>query len=501
MKQNQVKWGAVLSYILIIINTLYGLFLTPYILGQLGEAEYGVYKTISSFTSALMVLDIGIGGTMMRYIARFRADNEDKKVPNYIAMSFIQAAIICGIVAVISGGLFFSLDTIYSNGLTSAELVRAKQLYIFLALGVIFHIFENAVNGVITGYNCFIFANGVKVIRIGTRALALVILLFFFKNSLVIVLVDLFITIVLILIELLYIRFALRVTIRFSHWEGSLFKESFRYTMLLFITTIAAQINGNLDNVVIGAIVGSAAVAVYSMGLLIFNMFEQLSVALSGVMLPTVTQTLKGDDEKYTATQKLIVRVGRIQFILLGAALSGFIVLGKPFIELWLGAGFEDVYIIVLILMVPSLLELCVNVCLSVLRAENKLLFRTVILLATTALNAIVTIVGTYFWNYYAAAIGTALSFLIGSVLIMNVYYHRKLGFNMLKMYRNIIGKTWICLVLAGAGAYIGSLFTSHAGTKMIIGVLAFVIVYAGTLWMLGLSSEEKAQILKRGKR
>lgn len=345
MKQNQVKWGAVLSYILIIINTLYGLFLTPYILGQLGEAEYGVYKTVSSFTSALMVLDIGIGGTMMRYIARFRADNEDEKIPNYIAMSFIQAAIICGIVAVISGGLFFSLDTIYSNGLTSAELVRAKQLYIFLALGVIFHIFENAVNGVITGYNCFIFANGVKVIRIGTRALALVILLFFFKNSLIIVLVDLFITIVLILIELLYIRFALRVTIRFSHWEGSLFKESFRYTMLLFITTIAAQINGNLDNVVIGAIVGSAAVAVYSMGLLIFNMFEQLSVALSGVMLPTVTQTLKGDDEKYTATQKLIVRVGRIQFILLGAALSGFIVLGKPFIELWLGAGFEDVYI------------------------------------------------------------------------------------------------------------------------------------------------------------
>ena len=111
MKQNQVKWGAVLSYILIIINTLYGLFLTPYILDQLGEAEYGVYKTISSFTSALMVLDIGIGGTMMRYIARFRADNEDEKIPNYIAMSFIQAAIICGIVAVISGGLFFFLDT------------------------------------------------------------------------------------------------------------------------------------------------------------------------------------------------------------------------------------------------------------------------------------------------------------------------------------------------------------------------------------------------------
>lgn len=61
---NQVKGGAILSYILIFINFIYGMVITPYILAQLGSSEYGVYKTIASFSNSLMVLDLGIGTTV-----------------------------------------------------------------------------------------------------------------------------------------------------------------------------------------------------------------------------------------------------------------------------------------------------------------------------------------------------------------------------------------------------------------------------------------------------
>ena len=71
--------------------------------------------------------------------------------------------------------------------------------------------------------------------------------------------------------------------------------------MLIFITTIATQANGNLDNVIIGAVVNARAITVYSMGLLIFSMFEQLSTSISSVMLPTVTETLKNDDDNLSA--------------------------------------------------------------------------------------------------------------------------------------------------------------------------------------------------------
>ena len=127
-------------------------------------------------------------------------------------------------------------------------------------------------------------------------------------------------------------------------------------------------------------------------------MFEQLSTSLSSVMLPTVTNILKTDHDG-TELQKTVVKIGRIQFMLLGAALAGFIVLGKDLINLWLGKGYDDVYIITLILMAPALLELCVNVCLAVLRAKNMLGFRTGVLLGVTVLNAIVTLVGVKYFG------------------------------------------------------------------------------------------------------
>lgn len=224
----------------------------------------------------------------------------------------------------------------------------------------------------------------------------------------------------------------------------------------MFLTSIAAQVNNNLDNVIIGAISEPALVTVYSMGLLVFGMYENLSTSVSGVMLPTVTYLLEEDDSD-VKIQRLIVKVGRIQFLLLGAAVVGFACVGKDFINAWLGAGYEDVYAITLILMVPSLFELCVNVCLSILRARNKLVFRTCILFASTILNAIVTVLAVKYWSYIGEAFGTAASFIIGSLIGMNLYYYKELHLPMLKIYRGITKGIWFCLAIAGVALFLVS--------------------------------------------
>ena len=497
MAKNEVKWGALLSYLLIIINSLYGFLIVPYILSSLGNAEYGVYKTISSLSSALMVLDLGLGGTVMRYIAKFRSDERQDKVESFISMAFGEGSIICVVLAVVSGVLYTLIPTIYKTGLTADEIGLARRLFLILALNMVFHIIENVFNGIITGFNHFTFANGLKLFRIFSRIALIFIVFAFEKNSVALVLIDLVLTVAQIIVELVYVKVKLktRARISFKNWDKEIFKESFKYTSLLFITTIAAQVNNNLDNVVIGAIKGASWVAIYSMGLLIFGMFEQLSTSLSSVMLPTVTNILKTDHDG-TEVQKTIVKIGRIQFMLLGAALAGFIVLGKDLINLWLGEGYDDVYIITLILMAPALLELCVNVCLAVLRAKNMLGFRTGVLLGVIVLNAIVTLVGVKYFGYFAAAVGTALSFLIGSVVIMNIYYYKKLSFKMLKIYRQIFSGTWICLLLSTGAIIISSRFINNGWFGFIINVGIFSIVYAVTLLLFGMKKEEKSQIL-----
>lgn len=496
MAKNEVKWGALLSYLLVILNSLYGFLIIPYILSSLGDAEYGVYKTISSLSSALMILDLGLGGTAMRYIAKFKSDGKKDKIESFISMALGEGSIICVGLALISVVIYFLIPTIYAEGLSTTEIGLAKKLFVILALNMVFHIVENVFNGVISGFNKFTVSNGLKLGRILLRVGLLFVVFAFVKSAVALVLIDLGLTIAQILVEFIYIKAKLKTKVRisFKNWDKAIFNESFKYTMLLFITTIAAQINNNLDNVVIGAIRGSELVAIYSMGLLIFGMFEQLSTSLSGVMLPTVTNVLKNDNDG-TEIQKTIINIGRIQFILLGAALVGFAILGKSAITLWLGEGYEDVYFITLILMAPALLELCVNVCLSVLRAKNMLGFRTAVLFGTTALNAVITIVGVKLFGYYAAAVGTALSFLIGSVIVMNIYYYKKLSFNMLRIYRKIFSGIWLCLLISGGAIFVSSHFLTEGWLAFILNVLIFCVVYAITLVLFGFKKEEKKKI------
>ena len=497
MRQNQVKWGAILSYILIIFNTLYGLFITPYILGCIGEGDYGVYKTISSLTSALMVLDLGIGGTVMRYVAKFKAAKEDEKIPNFIAMNLVQAAILCGVIGIAAAGIYTTIDNAYAATFTTDQIAKAQDLFIGLIVNMMFHVMENVINGVITGHNRFMFGNGVKVVRLLLRILLVIILLQFFADSLVIVLIDLGVTIVFLLVEVWYIRKKLGVKIKLTKWEKTLFMESGKYTALMFLTSIAAQVNNNLDNVIIGALSGPAFVTVYSFGLLIFGMFEQLSTSISGVMLPTVSNLLAKEDGM-GEVENLVVRTGRIQFMLLGAALTGFFCIGKDFIRIWLGEGFDDVYIITLILMAPALFELCVNVCLSILRAKNMLSFRTVTLFASTILNAVVTVLAVRYWSYIGAALGTAASFIVGSLIVMNIYYYKKLGLNMLRIYRRILSGTWICLLIAGTGLYLFNYVFHGSLWSFAAGVMVFGSLFVTGMWLFGFNQEER-RMLKIG--
>ncbi len=496
MGNKEVKWGAILSYLLVTINALYGFIVTPYILTNIGEAEYGVYKTIYSLSASMMILDLGMGNMIMRYIAKYKSEKREDKIPSFISMATGEGVIIMAVLSVICVGMYVLLPTIYKEGLSAGEMSLAKSLFIIMAVGLVAHIIENILNGIIAGYNRFTFANGLKLVRVGLRIALVILFLGVFRSALYLAVVDLFLTLFLIASEYIYIKVVLhqKVRVSFRNWDMEVFKDSFRYAGLLFLTAIAIEINTNLDNIVIGAFLGSSPVTVYSMGLMFFSVFSNLSTSISGVMLPTVTNIL-AEDKDNTKIQKTIVNIGRIQFGLMGAAVAGFLVLGKNFIHLWLGEGFDDVYIIALLLMVPSMFELCVNVCLAILRAKNMLGFRTMVVTGTMVMNAIVTIVGVKLWGYYAAAIGTALSYIIGSLIIMNIYYYKKLSLNMLKLYGKIFSRIWICLIISGTVIYFTSKVINDSFVSFCINAAIFVVVYGVTLVLFGLKKEEKKMI------
>lgn len=491
---SQVKFGAVLNYIQIILTAVYGLVLTPYIISHLGISNYGVYKTITSFTATLVVVDLGIAGTVQRYVADFIAKKEEDKIPNFVAMAFIITAFLSVVLIVIAVIMFLMIDPTYAKTFNSSELSLAKILFCVSGLNILLKFYSNILVGMIGGYNRFVYANGMGILEIVLLIISIVVFLQFSNNPAGIVAIQLILNGVFFLINFVYLKREFNIKIRYTYWDKTLFFDVGKYMFLMFLTSVLNQINSNLDNIIIGAVRGPDLVTVYSVGLLVYGMFTQLANGIAGVMLPTVANALQSENREKNILN-IAVRAGRVQFILLGATLVGFACIGKDFIGVWMGSGYEDVYVITLILITPALFVLCSTVFVSVLRAKNLLGFRTAAGVVSTVFNVIVTVVLIRYWSYIGAAIGTALSCVACELILMNLYYSKKLRLPVLKIYAKIIDKIWICLMISGGVLWIVSKYVYGSWAAIIIDIFVFCIIYAITLLLFGLTEDEKRRI------
>lgn len=491
MAKSETKLGSLLSYFLILLNSLYGLVITPYILGVVGKSEYGVYQTIAAMMASVAVLEFGIGSTTQRYLARYIAQGDQKSCFNFSAMALIQTCVMSIVMGAVCFVLYFTLDSAYGNAFTVNELSRAKQIYVVLSFYVVLHIYENALWGIISGYNKFIFSNSLKIFALVLKVILYFIILPIIKNALAIVIINVIMEIIIISIEYIYIKRNLNHTIKLYQWSSNIFKESFVYSLLLFVQAVIIQFNGNVDNMLIGAMIGTTAVTIYSFSIAVFGMFESFSMSISSVLLPTVTNFVihgAGRDD----VEKLVIKYGRVQWIVMGCVLFGFICYGKEFYSLLLGEGFEDCYYLSLILMVPVIFPLTSNTCLAILKVKNLLGFRTIALGYAAIVNFVVTYIGLKYYGYWAAAAGTAISTIISGVISLNIYYQYKLKIRMLLVYLNIFKRTTLCLILTAIPCYYLNVFIGGSWFWFVTKIAVFMCMFLLLMHFYGFNNDEK---------
>ena len=112
---NQIKAGALLSYITLILNSVIALLYTPFMTFKLGQAEYGLYSLVASIISTLTVLDLGFGNAVIRYTAKFKAENKQNELNKMFGMFFIIFSIIALLSLAIGGVIYFNLDSLFSQ--------------------------------------------------------------------------------------------------------------------------------------------------------------------------------------------------------------------------------------------------------------------------------------------------------------------------------------------------------------------------------------------------
>lgn len=494
MPVNQLKAGVVLNYVVIFLNTIVGLLYTPYMLRMMGQSEYGLYSLVASVIAYLTVLDLGFGNAIVRYTAKFRAEKKTEEQYEMFGMFFLLYLVI-GIIAFGIGlGLYFNVDTLFGNTMTTVELGRARIMMLLLVANLAFTFPMSIWGSIIQAYEDFVFQKSLNIIRIILNTAVMICLLHFGYKAVAMVVVQTIFNVLTLVVNFIYCRRKLDIHIyfRFKHFHWGFLKEVAIYSFWIFLNAIMDRVYWSTGQFVLGAMVGTAAVAVFAISIQLEGMYMQFSTAISSVFLPKVTAMVATNRSRKEISD-LFIRTGRMQYIVLAYILSGFIIFGRQFIELWAGADYSDAYIISLLFFIPLTVPLIQNLGITILQARNEMKFRSVLYIIIALVSLAMQIVLTRYFGGIGCAMGVSGALAVGQILIMNVYYRRRQDLDIMTFWKEICKMSIIPIVLIFSSMLIiRHFFALDSWGKLILGIAAFSLVYIPLFFRFSMTDEER---------
>lgn len=494
---NQIKAGAILNYVVLLLNTLVNLLYTPYMLRMMGQSEYGLYSLVASIIGYLTILDLGFGNAIVRYTAKYRAEDKTEEQSKMFGM-FLILYLIIGLASLCVGlFLYFNVERMFGQTMTAIELEHAQLMMLILVFNLAFTFPMSIFGSIMIAYERFVFPKIINIVRIVLNTVIMIILLSQGYKAVAMVSLMTFFNVLTLIINFIYCKKNLHIKIKFCKFQWGFLKEVSIYSLWIFMNAIMDRIYWSTGQFVLGAVSGTIAVSVFAVAIHLESMYLQFSTAISSVFLPKVTSmvTKNATNEEIS---NLFIRTGRIQNLIISLILFGFIVFGKQFVRLWAGVDYSDAYIITLAFFVSLYIPLIQNMGITILQARNQMKFRSLLYIVLSVVALIFEVIFARIWGGIGCAMAIAIALIVGQGLVMNIYYYKIQHINIKKFWKEILKMDIIPLLLTIVALYLTkNVFVIEGWTKLCIGVIFYVIFYIILIIPFGMNSYERNLLLE----
>ncbi|MBR0024614.1 MAG: oligosaccharide flippase family protein [Muribaculaceae bacterium] len=495
MAVNQLKAGAALNYVILGLNAITGLLYTPYMLRMLGQSEFGIYSLAASVIAYLSMLDFGFGNAVIRYTAKYRANGKNEEQYELFGM-FTKLYTIIGVLTMVVGiVLFFFLDTMFGETLTTSELSRTKIIVLLLVFNLAFSFPLSIYGAIITAYENFVFLRFMQIARIILNLVVMITLLQWGFKAIAMVVVTTIFNFVTLGINIYYFRKKLKLKIKFAPIKKQLLSEVAIYSFWIFLNAIMDRIYWSTGQFILGAVSGTVAIAIFSVAIHVETLYMSFSTAITGVFLPRVTAmvTKKGKEKEVS---NLFIKTGRIQYCVLSFILSGFILFGQSFINIWAGPDYHDSYVIALIFMAPLTVPLIQNLGITILQARNQMKFRSLLYIIIALLSLIFQIPLAKYFGGVGCAWAISGSLIAGQIIILNIYYYKKQNLDILVFWKEILKMSVVPFILVLFSYLLIRNLVIDTIPKFLIAVLCFSVIYIPLFWNFSMNEYERNLVL-----
>lgn len=499
------KKGAILSYIQVVLSVAVSVIYVPVLLRYLGQSEYGLYQIVGSFFSYISVFESCMSTGVLRNYCNALGSQDKEAADVTLSMAKVIYRVMAALMVVAGVIVLFAFRSFYASSFTASELKESSAILLLLFANMMVTLLGSVYLTILTGHEKFTFLKVLAIIIQVAQPFFVILCVRKIPYAITVSTVIVVFNVLTVLMRYLYVTRKLKIRIVKKKRNRKVIGEIVGLSATILLGCIADQIFWKTDQVILGKLFSTTVVAVYSVGAQIYMMYMQFGTQIASVFYPKVS-ILYQEENGLQKVSDLFIRVGRATFFVILLVLSGFIIFGREFLLVWVGEGYEAAYWVAIIVMLPFSVDLAQNLGLCILQVKGQYGFRAKIYLLSALLNIITTVLFARRIGITGAALSTGISMFLTSGLIMNWFFQKRVGLNMIKFWKTTIGIISLAVILTGAACFIKGMIW-HDPVSVIqlgLGILLYTIVYGAVMFLFAADPAEREllqRFLKTGRR
>ncbi len=485
-----------------IVSVIVTLFLTPVVIGTLGDSRYGIWALFGQLVGYYGLLDMGMRGALSHYITRHSAKGESDAEARSIASAF-WILVLAGFVAfLIALTVAMLLPKIVDLG--AVDLNEARLTIIIMSVTICLSLPTAVFHSVLVGRQRFDIINLVEVSLRVVSAIAIYLVLTNGGGLVELSIVQAFTTAATwIVMSRAAKRIAGRVELRPSWFSKTELKKLFNFGLKNSALHIAGKVSEQMDLILVGVILGIQWVTFYRIGEALVSYARDACRSLTTSFTPRLTELhAQGSMTEFEA---LYLKGMRLLGIFITALFVNLIIFGEDFIRLWLG----DSYVsgdwewrsssVLIALTLCHLVKALQSISWQVLFAARKQGFLIGVVVCETAANLVLSIWLAHKIGLVGVALGALAPAYLTNLFVTPAYVLRTFGFSA----KNYVLQGLIPPLLLGGAMIVvipwvsktlpTNSWPSFIGVTCVAGAITALLAF-----LIGLRSDERSMVLSR---
>lgn len=316
------------------------LLLTPYIIAKLGAATYGVWSLMISVIGYLGLIDVGIRGSVGRYINHYLARNDQRALNEVVGTSTVVLSALSLLAGAAAYALGNNFSTIFPK--TPAELQGDIRLALpLLAIGLWLSFISSILSNLLAAKEALYLTNAYNLVVLLLRSGAIYWALGHNHGIDALVVITLCSSALGALLSLWSVRRAYAgEKLEFLCFSLERLKKIWRFGLAAFVGRSASTMANDSAPIIGMWILGPEAVAIYSVAMMLTQNARRALEQASNAVFPSVMKA--GAIHDLPGLRGLFIRFMDIGFAIGSLIFLGLAFFSGDFLKLWVGPLYQE---------------------------------------------------------------------------------------------------------------------------------------------------------------